>query len=63
MIVRKRLASLNLSCSINLRMVRTTTTTTNMATIMARRKGILTISNLTMTKEHRQAMEVISQVM
>ena len=64
MLVRRKLVSLSLSSRVNLRKVETTTTTAiSLATIMVIREGILTISNPTMTKEHRQTMEIIGRVM
>ena len=63
MLVRRRPASLNLSSRINLRIVRTLTTTISIATIMARREGILIVSRPTMTKEHEKIIEVIGRVM
>ena len=61
MLVRRRQASLNPGSRIRLKMIGTTTTTST--TIMARKGSILIVSRPTMTKEHRQIMEVIGRVM
>ena len=67
MLVKKKPVSLSLNSRVNLRLVGTTTIITTAispaTTIMVRKEGILTISRLIATKEHRLTMEVVGRVM